>query len=105
MSRYQFMADHRRTYPVQRMCAVLGVAASGFYGWLRREPSARQQANAALAVRIREIHETSRQTYGYPRIHAELCEAGEVVGKHRIARLMTRMGLKTRCRCRFRITT
>ena len=105
MSRYQFIADHRRTYPVQRLCAVLGVAASGFYDWMRREPSQRQQANEALALRIREIHETSRQTYGYPRIHAELCEAGEVVGKHRIARLMTRMGLKTRCQRRFRVTT
>src|SRR5882724_5968331 len=105
VSRYQFMAKHRRSYPIQRMCAVLGVAASGFYDWLRRKPSQRQQANEALALRIRAIHETSRQTYGYPRIHAELREAGEVVGKHRIARLMTRMGLKTRCRRRFRVTT
>jgi transposase InsO family protein len=105
VSRYQFIAAHRRTYPVQRLCAVLGVAASGFYDWVRRQPSQRQQANEALALRIREIHEASRQTYGYPRIHAELCEAGEVVGKHRIARLMTRMGLKTRGQRRFRVTT
>ncbi|MBA3870029.1 MAG: IS3 family transposase [Anaerolineae bacterium] len=81
------------------------VAASGFYDWLRREPSQRQQANEALARRIRAVHEASHQTYGYPRIHAELREAGEVVGKHRIARLMTRMGLKTRGRRRFRVTT
>jgi putative transposase len=105
VSRYQFIADHRRTYPVQRLCAVLGVAVSGFYDWMRREPSQRQQANAALELRIRAIHETSRQTYGYPRIHAELCGEGQVVGKHRIARLMTRMGLKNRCHRRFRITT
>jgi putative transposase len=87
------------------LCAVLGVAASGFYDWVRREPSPRQQANEALALRIRAIHETSRQTYGYPRIHAELRREGQVVGKHRIARLMTRMGLKTRCRRRSRVTT
>lgn len=105
MSRYQFIADHRRAYSVQRLCAVLGVAASGFYDWLRRKPSHRQQANEALTQRIRDIHERSHQTYGYPRIHAELREAGEVVGKHRIARLMTRMGLKTRCRRHFRVTT
>lgn len=105
MKRYQFITAHRHDYPVQRMCAVLGVAASGFYDWLRREPSQRQQANEALAVRIQDIHERSCQTYGYPRIHAELREAGEVVGKHRVARLMTRMGLKTRGRHRFRVTT
>lgn len=105
MKRYQFIAAHRDDYPVQRMCTVLSVAASGFYDWLRREPSQRQQANEALAVPIREIHEASHQTYGYPRIHAELQEAGEQVGKHRIARLMSHMGLKTRGWRRFRVTT
>lgn len=105
MSGYQFIAAHRQTYPIQRMCAVLGVAASGFYDWLRRKPSARQQANAALGQRIRDIHAKSRQTYGYPRIHAELQATGEQVGKHRIARLMSQMGLKTRGQRRFRVTT
>ncbi|MEP6988180.1 MAG: hypothetical protein ABI970_21430 [Chloroflexota bacterium] len=42
MSRYQFIAAHRHDYPVQRLCTVLGVAASGFYDWVRREPSQRQ---------------------------------------------------------------
>ncbi len=92
-------------YPVQRMCAVLGVGSSGFYDWLRRKPSQRQQANEALVVRIREIHDRSRQTYGYLRVHAELREAGEVVGKNRVARLMRRVGLKTRGQRRFRVTT
>ncbi len=105
MKGYQFIAAHRQDYSVQRMCAVLGVATSGFYDWLRRQPSQRQQANEALVLRIRDIHEAHRQTYAYPRIHAELREAGEVVGKHRVARLMARMGLKTRCRRHFRVTT
>lgn len=105
MSRYRFIATHRQSYPVQRLCAVLGVSSSGYYEWVRREPSQRQQANEALGRRIRAIHEKSRQTYGYPRIHAELREAGEVVGKHRIARLMSQMGLKTRGQRRFRVTT
>lgn len=53
---------------------------------VRRESSQRQQANEVLALRIREIYEASRQTYGYPRIHAKLRAAGAVLGKHRIAR-------------------
>lgn len=48
---------------------------------------------------------TRPTAYGYLRIHAELCEAGAVVGKHRVAFLMTQMGLKTRCRRRFQVTT
>lgn len=105
MSRYQFIAGQRHSYPVQQLCRVLEVSASGFYGWVQRKTSRRQQANEDLTGRIRVIHETSRQTYGYRRVHAEVCASGERVGQHRIARLMKRMGLKTRCRRRFRITT
>lgn len=105
MSRYRFIAEQRAKYPVRRLCAVLKVSASGFYGWLGREPSRRAQANEALAERIRAVHERSRQTYGYLRVNAELRACGERVGKHRVARLMAQMGLKTKGRRRFRGTT
>ena len=44
--------------------------------------------------RIRDIHRTSRGTYGAPRIHAELVAQGHAVGRKRIARLMRRAGLR-----------
>jgi len=105
VSRYQFMAQHQASYPVRQLCRVLQVSASGFYGWLKRKPSRRAQANAALAERIRAVHEHSRQTYGYLRVHAELRACGERVGKHRVARLMRQMGLQTKGRRRFCVTT
>lgn len=105
MSRYRWIAAERANYPVRRLCAVLAVSASGFYAWLKRGPSRRAQANAALAARIRQVHERSRQTYGYLRVHAELRASGERVGKHRVARLMRRMDLQTKGRRRFRVTT
>jgi transposase InsO family protein len=105
VSRYRFIAEARADYPVRQLCAVLQVSASGFYDWLKRTPSRRAQANAALSVRIRQVHERSRQTYGYLRVHAELRANGERVGKHRIARLMRQMGLQTKGRRRFRATT
>lgn len=105
MSRYRFIAEERVSYPVRRLCAVLQVSVSGFYDWLKRAPSPRDQANEALAGRIRAVHETSRQTYGYLRVHAELRAQGERVGKHRVARLMAQMGLLTKGRRRFKTTT
>lgn len=105
MSRYRWIAAERANYPVRRLCAVLAVSASGFYAWLKRGPSRRAQANAALSARIRQVHERSRQTYGYLRVHAELCASGERVGKHRVARLMRRMDLQTKGHRRFRVTT
>ena len=105
MSRYRFIAEQRTNYPVWQMCKVLQVSTSGFYDWLKRKPSRRAQANAALAKRIRAVHARSHQTYGYLRVQAELRASGERVGKHRVARLMAQMGLKTKGRRRFRVTT
>lgn len=105
MSRYRFIAEQRNAYPVRRLCAVLRVSVSGFYDWLKRTPSLRAQANEALAARIRAVHEASRRTYGYLRVHAELRAQGERVGKHRVARLMAQMGLVTKGKRRFKATT
>lgn len=105
MSRYRFIAEHRGQYPVRQMCTVLAVSASGFYDWLKRKPSRRSQANAVLGQRIRQVHARSRQTYGYLRVHAELRADGARVGKHRVARLMRQLQLKTKGRRRFRTTT
>jgi putative transposase len=70
------------------MCRVLGVSTSGYYAWRSREQSTRASADAVLSACIVRIHEESRQTYGAPRIYAELQEEGHSVGRKRVARLM-----------------
>jgi putative transposase len=90
---YAFIATHAGEFPVNRMCAVLGVSPSGYYDWLKRPPSERQQANDKLLAAIRHEHEVSRQTYGSPRIHAALKQQGLPVGRNRVARLMRNNGI------------
>jgi len=67
---------------------VLGVSRSGFHAWERRPPSDRNLADAWLGERIRQIHSSSRGTYGAPRVHAELRFDGVRVGRKRVERLM-----------------
>ena len=77
------------------MCRVLEVSSSGYYAWLKRDPSARSLADAELLEQIREIYEWSDGTYGSPRIHEELRKAqGIRVGVKRVARLMVNAGLE-----------
>ena len=76
------------------MCRVLGVSASGYYAWLRRGPSPRARRDAELAARIEAIHRDSRGTRGALRIHAELREESERLGRKRVARLMRESGLR-----------
>jgi putative transposase len=85
---------NRAVFAVRTLCRVLGVSPSGYYAWLERPPSARQVANERLLARMREIHTFSRQTYGRPRMYAELRDEGWRVNHKRVGRLMALEGLK-----------
>ena len=77
------------------MCRLLGVSASGFYAWRSRGRSTRAIEDIALTARIHAIHRRSRETYGAPRIRAELADAqGVRVGRKRVARLMRAASLR-----------
>jgi putative transposase len=80
------------------MCHVLGVSRSGYYAWRQRPPSQREIANQVLIKHIREVFERSRQTYGSPRVHAELRRREIICSRHRVARLMCQHGLVARKR-------
>ena len=92
-------------YSVRTLCCVLGVSASGFYAWRNRAPSARAMNNAVLTERIRRIHGDSDQTYGMPRVRAELRDQGVTVSRRRVARLMRQAGLQGVSRRRAYIVT
>jgi putative transposase len=87
------MKANQAGLPVATMTRVLGVSKAGYYAWLRRPPSTRAVADAALLKRIRTVHASSRETYGAPRVHAELRAGGERHGRKRIARLMREANL------------
>ena len=87
------MNTNQASFPIAIMALVLGVSKAGFYAWRDRPPSAHAQADAALLARVRTVHATSRQTYGAPRVHADLRQRGERHGRKRIARLMRGAGL------------
>ena len=84
------------------MCDALEVSRSAYYAWRSRGPSARAEENKKLSEQIEEIHVESRHSYGSPRVHAELVDRGFRVGRHRIARLMRKMGIVGRQKPRFR---
>lgn len=92
--KYPCVAACEDDFPVSRVCEVLAVSESGYYAWLNRPSSARDQANQCLGERIQAIWQGFRGIYGAPRIHAELQEQGEVVGHNRVARVMQQLGLR-----------
>ncbi|MCD2191396.1 IS3 family transposase [Actinomycetospora soli] len=76
-------------------CRVLNVSLSGYYEWRTGVKSVRAQENELLAKVIDKIHADSRDTYGAPRVHAELVLGlGQPVNRKRVARLMREAGLQ-----------
>jgi putative transposase len=70
-----------------------------------RPASARQRRDDELSGQIGQVHDESKGTYGWPRIHAELRHRGVRVSRKRVARLMRRAGLSGMVRRRKGKTT
>jgi len=92
--KYEVVERSKSEYPVKRLCVVLGVSESGYYAWLKREPSQRAQQDSQLRQKIVAIWQQFRGIYGAPRIHAELLAQGIRLGLKRVARLMRQVGIR-----------
>ena len=90
---------------MRMMCRVLSVSRSGYYDWVKRPESSRAQANAQLAVEIKDIYDNEKQRVGSPRITKRLRNAGRMVGKNRIARIMRQQGWRAKGVKKFKATT
>ena len=99
------MSANQAMFPIAAMARVLGVSEAGYHAWRRRAPSAHAVADKMLLKRVRTLHISSRETYGVPRVHAELRAGGERHGRKRIARLMRIAGLVGASRRRTGVTT
>lgn len=99
------MADHKHMFPIEKMSKVFGVSRSGYYRWLGAAPSTRALENRRYRQKIRTIWTDSRKRYGSPRIHRHLLRLGERISRPRVARLMRSMGISSRIRSKWVVTT
>jgi putative transposase len=76
------------------MCRVLKVSRSSFYQWLHEPLSERAIEDRRLLGLIRASYAASGGVYGSLRVFADLREAGERCGKHRVARIMRENKIK-----------
>lgn len=102
---FELIHAERAKHPVALLCRVFGVSRSGYYRWLKAEPSARAQSNEKLRGLVCSIHQEHKGRYGSPRVQRELQARGRRVGRHRVARIMRQEGLVGHTPRRFRRTT
>lgn len=97
--------DQTRNHELNRLCRLLKVSTSGYYGWKARGLSARAKYHQFLIAEIRRIHQETRQSYGSVKTWKALNAQGIQCGKHQVAGLRKVYGIESRRRRRFKITT
>jgi transposase InsO family protein len=100
--KYAFIDSHRSQFAIIRMCDALGVSESGYHAWRDRPPSRREQEDAVLLEKIREIHQRYRQACGSDKTWYLLNADGVTCGRHRVARLRRSHGIEAIRMNRFR---
>jgi putative transposase len=82
------------------MCEALGISRSGFYAWLTRPKSKRDQLDEVMSPQVYRSFIASDRTYGARRILRDILELGQRCGPYKIERLMKAQALRTRPRRR-----
>ena len=99
------MRDHEGEFPVTKMALVLGVKRGGYYAWKRRPESKRSQARRRIDALVKAEFEASRSRSGSLKVTHALVKKGERVSRKHVAARMHAMGLKSKVRRKFRVTT
>ena len=104
MSTAAFVASQRTDHGIAHAvaCRALGISESWFYRWRSGPPSSVHARRADLDAAVRDCFESSKGTYGSPRVHAQLRRDGRAVSRKSVEASMSRQGLMARRRKRQR---
>ena len=97
--------EEKNNYPVYLLCKVLEISRVGYYQWQKHKATMRKVENMRLLEKIRYYYESSRRTYGLPRLWHSLRREGIIVNRKRVYRLMKLNDIRSKTKKRFRITT
>ena len=87
------------------MADLFEVNRSGFYRWENKPPTNREKENEKLKGKIMTIQESSRYSYGSPRMKKQLEKYGYIANHKRIARVMRENDLNFHRKKKYKITT
>lgn len=94
--KFGFVAKHRGVWPVRLMCEALGVSRGGFYAWITRPKSQREQLDESISPHVYQSFVASDRTYGARRVLMDVLELGYRCGLHKVERLMKAQALRAR---------
>ena len=92
--RYQFIREHREEFSVKRMCQLLGVTRSGYYAWQPEKAGSTQVGEPGTGgANPSGIQDQSPDLWQSAHLGSSASQ-GIACGRHRVARLMRREGIR-----------
>lgn len=105
--KYAWIRKHRDSFPVARLCEVLGVSTSGYYASVDRPPSPRAERHERIKAAVAQVHAESHGIYGSQKVTQALQQQDglEQACRNTVAAAMRELGLKSCVRKAFTPTT
>jgi len=104
--KYLFIAQHKKTWPVDLMCQVLGVRRNGYYSyWARKAGIPDDPVHREMLAAVQEIARRSGYSYGSRRMQRALNALGYPVGRNQARLLMQAAEVQVRHRKKYQVTT
>ena len=102
--KYAWIKKHRKRFPVAVMCRSLKVSTSGYYDSVKRNPCPQLVRRSSIAQAAAVSYFESRRVYGYRKVYEDLAD-GVVCCKETVRRIMRDIGLFSRIKRKFMVTT
>jgi len=104
--KYVFIARHKKTWPVDLMCQLLGVTRSGYYDYQRRNgDKTNAPYHREILEAVRDIAKASDSTYGSRRMKRALNALSYPVSRNKVRKLMKEAGVQVKHRKKYKVTT
>lgn len=93
---FAFIDSQRAHFSVASLCRRYAVTTAGFHAWRRRGESAHAEQDRLLTTEIERLFDAHQERYGSSRLYQLLRNAGWLVSRRRVARLMRAAGLRAK---------
>ena len=103
--KYVFIAQHKKTWPVDLMCRLLGVTRGGYYGYQRRNDGRPDPYHQELLEAVRDIARATEDSYGSRRMKHALNALSYPVSRNKARKLMKEAGVQVKHRKKYKVTT
>ncbi len=90
---YAFIKSQEKIFPISNLFEAFTIAPSTYYDYCKRPESKRAKEEKIILAMIKKLHKRYPH-YGSPRIHKELLETDISCCENRVARIMSKYGIR-----------